>query len=457
MTTTRARERIIIVGAAGRDFHDFNVAFRDDPDVRVVAFTAAQIPGIEGRRYPAALAGPYHPDGIPIEPESRLEALVVEHDATEVVFSYSDVTHAHVMHLGSRALAAGAGFRLLGPRRTMLRSRRPVIAVCAVRTGSGKSPACRYVARVLREEGLRVAVLRHPMPYGDLVRMRVQRFASLADLDAQGGNITLEEREEYEPHIEAGNVVWAGVDYAEILARAEPEADVVVWDGGNNDLPFLRPDLWITLVDPHRRGHELLYHPGEANLRAADVVVVTKADTAPPGSVGELRASVARSNPRAQVIVTDMEVRAEAPELVAGQRVLVIEDGPTLTHGGMPHGAGWVAAQALGATQVVDPRPAAVGSIRRLYAEHPHLGPVLPAMGYYPEQLEELQRTIASVECDAIVVATPVDLQRLVPLPRPSTRVHYELCDHGAPTLAGALRTFLASHPVTAGVPPRPR
>jgi predicted GTPase len=445
MASPRTRERIIIVGAAGRDFHDFNVAFREDPAVEVVAFTAAQIPRIEGRRYPAALAGPYHPGGIPIEPEARLEALIAEHEVTEVVFSYSDVTHAHVMHLASRALAAGAGFRLLGPRRTMLRSRRPVIAVCAVRTGCGKSPACRYVARVLHEEGLRVAVLRHPMPYGDLLRMRVQRFASLADIDAEGDNITIEEREEYEPHVEAGNTVWAGVDYAEILARAEDEADVIVWDGGNNDLPFVRPDLWITLVDPHRSGHERGYHPGEANLRAADVVVVTKANTAPPGAVGELRASVAGLNARAQVIVTDMQVTAEAPELVAGQRVLVIEDGPTLTHGGMAHGAGWVAARALGAAEVVDPRPGAVGSIRRLYEEHPHLGPVLPAMGYYPEQLDELRRSVAGVDCDAIVVATPVDLQRLVPLHRPSTRVRYALTDHGAPTLAGALRTFLVS------------
>lgn len=445
MASTRARERVIIAGAAGRDFHDFNVAFRDDPSTHVVAFTATQIPRIEGRRYPAVLAGPYHPGGIPIEPEARLEQLIAEHEATEVVFSYSDVTHEHVMHLASRALAAGAGFRLLGPRRTMLRSRRPVIAVCAVRTGCGKSPACRYVARVLREEGLRVAVLRHPMPYGDLARMRVQRFASLADIDAEGENITLEEREEYEPHVEAGNTVWAGVDYAEILARAEDEADVILWDGGNNDLPFVRPDLWITLVDPHRSGHERGYHPGEANLRAADVVVVTKADTAPPGAVGELRASVAQANPRAQVIVTDMQVRAEAPELVAGKRVLVIEDGPTLTHGGMAHGAGWVAARALGAAEVVDPRATAVGSIGRLYEEHPRLGPVLPAMGYYPEQLEELRRSIAAVDCDAIVVATPVDLRRLVPLPRPSTRVRYELADHGAPTLAGALRTFLIS------------
>lgn len=444
MAITRARERIIIAGAAGRDFHDFNVAFRDDPTVQVVAFTATQIPGIEGRRYPPALAGPHHPEGIPIEPEARLEALVAEHDATDVVFSYSDVTHEHVMHLASRVLAVGAGFRMLGPRLTMLRSRRPVIAVCAVRTGCGKSPACRYVARVLREEGLRVAVVRHPMPYGDLVRMRVQRFASAADLDAEAGNITLEEREEYEPHIEAGNPVWAGVDYAEILARAEDEADVLVWDGGNNDLPFLRPDLWITLADPHRSGHEHAYHPGETNLRAADVVVVTKADTAPPGTVGELRISVARANPRAQVIVTDMQVRTDAPELVAGRRVLVIEDGPTLTHGGMPHGAGWVAARALGA-EPVDPRSAAVGSIRRLYEAFPHLGPVLPAMGYYPAQTEELRRTIAGVDCDAIVVATPVDLRRQVPLHRPSTRVRYELCDHGAPTLAGALRTFLIS------------
>lgn len=442
-----AHERIIIVGAAGRDFHDFNVAFRDDPSVRVVAFTAAQIPRIDDRRYPAALAGPRYPEGIPVEPESRLEALISEHDATEVVFSYSDVTHAHVMHLASRALAAGAGFRLLGPRRTMLRSRRPVIAVCAVRTGCGKSPACRYVARVLREEGLRVAIVRHPMPYGDLERMRVQRFASLADLDAQGSGITLEEREEYEPHIEAGNVVFAGVDYAEILASAEQDADIVLWDGGNNDLPFVRPDLWITLVDPHRDGHEQGYHPGEANLRAAHVVVVTKANTAPPGTVGALRASVEQLNPGAQVIVTDMLVEADAPELVSGRRVLLVEDGPTVTHGGMTHGAGRVAALALGASEIVDPRPAAVGSIHELYARYPHLGPLIPAMGYYPAQLDELARTIAAVDCDTVVVATPIDLRHLIELGHPSTRVRYELADHGAPTLAGAVRAFLASHP----------
>ncbi|MCB9715270.1 MAG: GTPase [Myxococcales bacterium] len=446
-----ARRRIVILGAAGRDFHDFNVVFRDDPGVEVVAFTATQIPKIEGRRYPAELAGPHHPEGIPIVPEAELERLVAEHEVDEVVFSYSDVTHEHVMHLASRALAAGAGLSLLAPRRTMLRSRRPVVAVCAVRTGCGKSPACRYVARRLREESLRVAVVRHPMPYGDLARMRVQRFATMADLDAEAGNITIEEREEYEPHIEAGTIVFAGVDYAEILARAEDEADVILWDGGNNDLPFYRPDLWITLVDPHREGHERHYHPGEANLRAADVVVITKANTAPTGAVGRLRQSAAELAPRARVVVADVEVTVEDPSLVAGQRVLVIEDGPTLTHGGMAFGAGQVAAESLGAT-LVDPRPSAVGSIRALYERYPHLGQVLPAMGYYPEQLDELRRSIDGADCDAVLVATPVDLARRLALTKPSTRARYELSDHGAPALAGELRAFLAAHPVQ----PRP-
>lgn len=438
-----ARQRIVILGAAGRDFHDFNVAFRGDPDVEVVAFTATQIPEIAGRRYPAELSGPHHPEGIPIVAEDELERLVSEHEVDEVVFSYSDVTHEHVMHLASRALAAGAGFRLLGPRRTMLRSSRPVIAICAVRTGCGKSPACRAVANLLREEGLRVAVVRHPMPYGDLVRMRVQRFATLDDLDAEGTNITIEEREEYEPHVEAGSVVFAGVDYAEILARAEQEADVILWDGGNNDLPFYRPDLWITLVDPHREGHEQRYHPGEANLRAADVVLIPKANTAPTGAVGRLRESVAALAPRARVVVADVEVTVDDPSLVAGRRVLVVEDGPTLTHGGMAYGAGHVAARALGAT-IVDPRPAAVGSIRALYGTFPHLAEVLPAMGYYPEQLDELRRSIEGAECDAVLVATPVDLGRHLGLTVPTTRARYALADRGAPTLAGEVRAFLA-------------
>lgn len=443
-----SRQRILILGAAGRDFHDFNVVFRDDPSVEVVAFTATQIPGIEDRRVPAALAGPHHPGGIPIVPEAQLEALVREHEIDRVVFSYSDVTHEHVMHLASRALAAGAGFELLSPRRTMLRSTRPVVAVGAVRTGCGKSPACRYVTRVLHEEGLRVAVVRHPMPYGDLERMRVQRFATLADLDAEGSNITIEEREEYEPHIEAGTVVFAGVDYARILARAQDEADVIVWDGGNNDLPFYRPDLWITLVDPHRAGHETHYHPGEANLRAADVVVVTKANTAPTGAVGQLRETAAALAPRATVVVADIEVTVDDPSLVTGRRVLIIEDGPTLTHGGMPFGAGHVAATALGAAAIVDPRPAAVGSIAALYERFEHLGPVLPAMGYYPQQLQELARTIDGTDCDTVLVATPVDLARRLSIRRPHTRARYEFRDHGAPTLAGQLRSFLTAHPI---------
>lgn len=416
--------RILVLGAAGRDFHDFNVAFRDDPSVRVVAFTAAQIPGIAGRRYPPALAGPGYPAGIPIESEEDLERLIRAEAIDRVVFAYSDVSHEHVMHLASRALAAGADFELLGPRRTMLRSRRPVVAVCAVRTGCGKGAVSRSVVAVLRSRGRRAVVVRHPMPYGDLEAARVQRFASLADLDRAG--VTLEEREEYEPHLEAGTVVFAGVDYAEILARAEAEADVVVWDGGNNDLPFVAPALHLCLVDPHRAGHETRYHPGEANLRAADVAVIVKEDTAPPDAVEAVRRSIRALNPRARILDTRLPLRVDAPDTLTGRRVLAVEDGPTVTHGGMAAGAAALVARRHGA-MLVDPRPWARGTIRDAYGAYPALGPVLPALGYSHAQLAELAATIDAVPCDLVLLGTPIDLRRSLTVRHPVVRVRYEL------------------------------
>ena len=438
--------RVLILGAAGRDFHDFNTVFRDDERYEVVAFTATQIPHIEERRYPPELAGPRYPRGIPIHPESELEDLVKNLGVHQVVLSYSDLKHETVMSLASRALAAGAGFRLLGPGDTMLASSLPVIAICAVRTGCGKSQTCRYVARALRNRGMRPVVMRHPMPYGNLVRQRVQRFASTQDLDAEGDNITIEEREEYEPHIAEGTVVFAGVDYREILAAAEKEGDVILWDGGNNDLPFLRPDLWITLADPHRAGHELRYHPGESNFRAADVIVINKADTAPEGAVAQIRASAARVNPRARVLVAASEVTAEAPERIRGKRVLLVEDGPTLTHGEMPFGAGQVAADKYGAAEVVDPRPVAKGSLRAVYDAFPHLGKLVPAMGYYPEQIEDLEKTIDAADCDTVVIATPIDLRHIVAIQKPSSRVRYELADMEGGTLEAEISSFVDRH-----------
>jgi predicted GTPase len=438
--------RVLILGAAGRDFHDFNTVFRDDERYEVVGFTATQIPHIEERRYPPELAGPRYPQGIPIHPESELEDLVKTLGVHQVVLSYSDLKHETVMSLASRALAAGAGFRLLGPGDTMLASTLPVVAVCAVRTGCGKSQTCRYVARALRKRGMRPVVMRHPMPYGNLVRQRVQRFASTRDLDAEGDNITIEEREEYEPHIAEGTVVFAGVDYREILTAAEKEGDVILWDGGNNDLPFLRPDLWITIADPHRAGHELRYHPGESNFRAADVIVINKADTAPEGSVAQIRANAARVNPRARVLVAASEVTAEAPELIRGKRVLLVEDGPTLTHGEMPFGAGQVAAEKYGAAEVVDPRPIAKGSLRAVYEAFPHLGKLVPAMGYYPEQIEDLEKTIDAADCDTVVIATPIDLRHIVAIQKPSSRVRYELADMEGGTLEEEISSFVDRH-----------
>jgi predicted GTPase len=429
--------RVIIMGAAGRDFHNFNMVFRDDPGSLVVAFTAAQIPNIEGRRYPPELAGPRYPEGIPIHPESDLPRLMRELRPHQVVFAYSDVSHETVMHKASLVLAAGPDFRLIGPDASMLESRVPVVSVCAVRTGSGKSPTTRRVVQILRGKGRKVVAVRHPMPYGDLARQRVQRFARIEDLDRH--RCTIEEREEYEPLVAAGCVVYAGVDYAAILAEAEREADVIVWDGGNNDLPFYRPRLEIVVADPHRPGHETTYHPGEANLRRAHVVVINKVDTADPAGVAAVKRSVRALNPGAMIVEAASPISVEDPAAVAGKRVLAVEDGPTLTHGGMAYGAGVLAARKHGAAEVVDPRPYAVGSIRQAFADYPGIGPLLPAMGYGDEQTRDLEATIAATPADVVLVATPVDLRRIVRISKPALRVGYELQEIGHPDLADAL------------------
>ena len=430
--------RVIIMGAAGRDFHNFNVVFRDDPGSVVVAFTAAQIPNIEGRRYPPELAGPRYPEGIPIHPESDLPRLIRELRPHQVVFAYSDVSHETVMHVASLVLAAGPDFRLVGPDASMLESRVPVVSVCAVRTGSGKSPTTRRVVRILREKGRKVVAVRHPMPYGDLVRQRVQRFARIEDLDRH--RCTIEEREEYEPLVAAGCVVYAGVDYGAILAEAEKEAEVIVWDGGNNDLPFYRPRLEIVVADPHRAGHETTYHPGEANLRRAHVVVINKVDTADPAKVAAVKRSVRALNPGAVIVEAASPITVEEPGTVAGKRVLAVEDGPTLTHGGMAYGAGVLAARKLGAAEVVDPRPWAVGSIRKTFADYPGIGPLLPAMGYSDAQTRDLEATIAATPADVVLVATPVDLRRIIRISKPALRVGYELQEIGHPDLADVLK-----------------
>jgi predicted GTPase len=435
---------VIILGAAGRDFHDFNVVYRSDPRYRVVAFTAAQIPDIDGRRYPAELAGPLYPDGIPIVAEADLERTIADAGGVdEVVFAYSDVSHLHVMHEGSRALAAGADYVLLGPRRTMLASSRPVVAIGAVRTGSGKSQTTRHVATLLKELGQRVVVVRHPMPYGDLRAQVRQRYASYADLERN--DATIEEREEYEPHLERGHVVYAGVDYEQILRSAEEEADVVLWDGGNNDFPFFRPDLFVVVVDPLRAGHETSYHPGETNLRMADVLVINKVDSATPEQIAEVEGSIARLNPRAQVIHARSAVTVDDPEMVRGKRAVVVEDGPTLTHGEMSYGAGAVAARRFGASEIVDPRPYAVGSIRDTFEKWQQLDRVIPAMGYGERQVAELEQTINAVPADVVLVGTPVDLGRVMTLDKPALRVRYELEEIGEPNLRGILTEFVAT------------
>jgi len=431
------------MGAAGRDFHNFNTYFRDNEKYDVVAFTATQIPNIEGRRYPAGLAGKLYPQGIPIYAEADLATLVREHNVDQVVFAYSDVPHEYVMHKAALVNALGADFILLGGKYTMLASSKPVVAVCAVRTGSGKSQTTRHVCDILQKMGKRVVAVRHPMPYGDLVRQAVQRFATYADLDAH--ECTIEEREEYEPHIDRGVVVYAGVDYAAILREAEQEADVIVWDGGNNDIPFFKPDLWITVADPHRPGHEITYYPGETNLRAADVVVLNKIDTANYENVRTVRAHVNMLNPGAIIVEAASPLFVEDPEAIRGKRVLVVEDGPTLTHGEMAYGAGYVAAQRFGAAEIIDPRPYAVDSIVATYQKYPNTGAVLPAMGYGHEQIRDLEVTINNTPCDLVVVGTPIDLTRLLKINHPMTRVRYELQVIGRPTLEEIIRARIGA------------
>jgi predicted GTPase len=431
-------QRVLIMGAAGRDFHNFNVFFRGNNRYHVVAFTATQIPDIEGRLYPPQLAGELYPEGIPIHAEAELDRLIREMDVDQVVFAYSDVNHATVMHKASQVLAAGADFRLMGGNNTLLESSRLVVAICAVRTGSGKSQTTRRVCDLLRSQGKKVVAVRHPMPYGNLVEQAVQRFASYADLDTH--RCTIEEREEYEPHIDRGIVVYAGVDYEAILRQAEQEADVVVWDGGNNDLPFYKPNLHIVVVDPHRPGHELGYHPGEANLRMADIVVINKIDTADLEHIAAVRDNIRYANPSAVVVEAASPIFVDNPDAIRGKDVLVVEDGPTLTHGEMAYGAGVVAARRFGAAHIVDPRPWAVRSIAETYAKYPTTGPVLPAMGYGGPQVTDLQETINNVPCDLVITATPIDLTRVVDIARPNQRVRYELQEIGKPDLAGLLR-----------------
>jgi predicted GTPase len=434
-------QRALILGAAGRDFHNFNTFFRGNDDYQVVAFTATQIPDIEGRRYPTELAGAAYPDGIPIHAESEMESLIAEYDVDVVVFSYSDVTHQHVMHLGSRAIAAGASYLLLGAEQTMVASSKPVVAVCAARTGAGKSQTSRRVAELLTAAGKKVVVVRHPMPYGDLVKQAVQRFETYDDLAKH--EVTIEEREEYEPHIDAGRIVYAGVDYEAILRQAEAEADVVIWDGGNNDLPFYRPDVFITIVDPHRPDHALRYHPGETNVRMADAILINKVDTASLEGVETARRIAYELNPEALVIEAASPLFVEDGDAIRGKRALVVEDGPTLTHGEMAYGAGWVAARRYGAADIVDPRPYAVGSIAATYEKYPTTGDVLPAMGYGEKQVEELAATIRATAADVIVIGTPIDLTRLIEFDKPSVRVRYELQEIGDPTLEDALKPVL--------------
>jgi len=430
-------KKVVILGAAGRDFHNFNVAFRGDPSVQVVAFTATQIPNIARRAYPPELSGPLYPQGVPIYPEEELEQVIHEQGVEEAIFAYSDISHEDVMHLGSRCLAAGIDFRLMGMNRTALRSSKPVVAICATRTGSGKSQTTRRVCDILAAWGRRVAVVRHPMPYGELVRQRVQRFANLGDLDSH--ECTIEEREEYEPHIERGHTVYAGVDYGAILEQAEAEADIIVWDGGNNDLPFYWPDLHIVVVDPLRPGHELSFHPGETNLRLANCVVVNKVDSACREDIDRVRDNIAAANPNAQVIEAASPIAVDSPQAIRGKSVLVIEDGPTLTHGGMSFGAGMIAARRFGAADIADPRPGAVGSIAAAFRRYPNLGKTLPAMGYGATQIRELEQTIEATDCDVIVAATPIDLRRILHVSRPVQRVRYELQEIGQPTLPEVL------------------
>jgi len=436
------KTRVLIMGAAGRDFHNFNVYFRDNPAYEVVAYTATQIPNIEERTYPPELAGKLYPAGIPIYPESELDKLIHELDVDQVVFAYSDVSHEYVMHKASQVLAAGADFRLMGAKETMLKAKVPVVAVCAVRTGSGKSQTSRRTSDILRQMGKKLVVVRHPMPYGDLVRQACQRFATYEDLDKH--DCTIEEREEYEPHLDRGTIVYAGVDYEHILHQAEQEAEVILWDGGNNDLPFYKPDLHIVVADPLRAGHEVRYHPGEANLRMADVVIINKIETADADEIAVVRRNIAALNPEATVVDAASPIFVDDPQAIQGSTVLIVEDGPTLTHGEMAYGAGFVAAQRFGAAQIVDPRPYAVGSIAETFQKYPNTGPILPAMGYSARQIQELEETINSTPSDLVIVATPIDLRRVVKINRPSQRVRYELQEIGKPTLEDVIKQAFA-------------
>ncbi|MFQ5591888.1 MAG: cyclic 2,3-diphosphoglycerate synthase [Phycisphaerae bacterium] len=442
-SSTKKRIKVVIVGAAGRDFHDFNVFWRDNPRYHVVAFTAAQIPDIHGRTYPARLCGARYPRGIPIEPEEKLAALINQHSVDQVVMAYSDIPHEEVMHKASLANACGADFRIMGHRNTMLKSAKPVIAVCAVRTGCGKSQTSRAITGILKSMGKKVAAIRHPMPYGDLEQQVCQRFSSLEDLDKH--KCTIEEREEYEPHIRVGNVVFAGIDYARILKLAEKEADVILWDGGNNDMAFYRPDLYIVVADPHRPGHEVRYYPGETNLRMADVVVINKVDTASADNVKQVAANVRALNPGARIIRAASPVTVDDPDAVKGRRVLVVEDGPTLTHGEMSFGAGHVAATTLGAAEIVDPRPYAIGSIKKTFRKYPHMEQILPAMGYGRRQMKELERTIDAVDCDIVLVGTPIDLGRLLRINKPALRVRYELSRSAVASLRREVKRTIAN------------
>ena len=442
------KKNVIIIGSAGRDFHNFNMYFRNKGEYNVLGFTGSQqIPGISGKRYPPELAGGLYPEGIPIYAEEELPRLIEELSVDDCVFAYSDVSYQHVMHIGAIVNAAGANYVLLGPKHTMLRSKKPVIAVCAVRTGAGKSQTSRRIIELLKERGLNVVAIRHPMPYGDLVAQRVQRFAELADMERH--NCTVEEIEEYEPHLERGTVVYAGADYAAILEAAEQDpkgCDVIIWDGGNNDFPFIRPDLMITVADPHRPGHELSYYPGEINLRMADAVVINKIDSAAPENVQKVRESIAGVNPDATVVDAVSVIRVDNPKLIKGKRVLVVEDGPTLTHGGMTYGAGTIAAQRFGAAELVDPRPYAVESIAEAFRKYPSIGALLPATGYGAQQLKHLEATINRTDCDSVVVATPIDLSRIIHIRRPSTRVFYELQEIGMPNLKEIVSEFAEAH-----------
>jgi predicted GTPase len=431
------QENVIIMGAAGRDFHNFNVYFRDNPRYRVVCFTATQIPNIDGRRYPAQLAGRLYPDGIPIHSDRRLAELIHQHRIDLVAFSYSDVPHTEVMHKASIVTANGADFIIVGASYTMLKSRKPVVSVCAVRTGCGKSQTSREVLRILQQLGKRVVAVRHPMPYGDLTRQVVQRFASYADLDA--ADCTIEEREEYEPVVAMGAVIYAGIDYEKILRRAEEEADVIVWDGGNNDTPFYLPQVAIVVFDPHRAGHETAYHPGETNMLMADIAVINKVDSADPAAVAAVRRTIAAHNPDADIVLAESALRVDAPERIRGRRVLVVEDGPTVTHGDMPFGAGVIAARRFGAGTLVDPRPHLVGSLQETFAAYPRIGTLLPAMGYGEDQVRDLEATINTTPCDLVVSATPVDLTRLMTIAKPVVHIRYTYRDHDPATLKKAL------------------